>query len=182
MIVNLAERAHNHNWRLDPVTRSLLDTDFYKLLMLQFIWKHFGDVEVAFTLLNRSTQVRLGDRLHIEELRQQLDHVRGLRFHKSELIWLAGNTFYGRRGIFEPAFLEWLEHDFHLPDYDLSMCDGQLTLSFHGLWSQTERLRGVPGLKVADFGTRRRHSFLWQEYAVKAMRDTLGSSFTGSSN
>jgi nicotinate phosphoribosyltransferase len=41
MIVNLAERAHNHNWRLDPITRSLLDTDFYKLLMLQFIWKHF---------------------------------------------------------------------------------------------------------------------------------------------
>jgi len=41
MIVNFAERAHNHNWELDPVTRSLLDTDFYKLLMLQFVWKHF---------------------------------------------------------------------------------------------------------------------------------------------
>ena len=26
MIVNFAERAHNHNWALDPVTRSLLDT------------------------------------------------------------------------------------------------------------------------------------------------------------
>ena len=41
MIVNFAERAHNHNWELDPVVRSLLDTDFYKLLMLQFIWKHY---------------------------------------------------------------------------------------------------------------------------------------------
>jgi nicotinate phosphoribosyltransferase len=50
------------------------------------------------------------------------------------------------------------------------------------LWSKIERLRGVPGLKIADFGTRRRHSFLWQEYVVKAMRDTLGTSFTGSSN
>jgi nicotinate phosphoribosyltransferase len=50
------------------------------------------------------------------------------------------------------------------------------------LWSKIERLRGVPGLKVADFGTRRRHSFLWQEYVVKAMRDTLGASFTGTSN
>jgi nicotinate phosphoribosyltransferase len=45
-----------------------------------------------------------------------------------------------------------------------------------------ERLRGVPGLKVSDFGTRRRHSFLWQEYVVKAIRDVLGSSFTGTSN
>ena len=43
-----------------------------------------------------------------------------------------------------------------------------------------ERLRGVPGLSLSDFGTRRRHSFLWQEYVVKAMSDVLGASFTGS--
>jgi nicotinate phosphoribosyltransferase len=225
MIVNLAERAHNHNWRLDPITRSLLDTDFYKLLMLQFIWKHFPEVEVTFTLVNRTTSVSLAERINVEELRMQLDNVRSLSFHKSELIWLAGNTFYGKRGIFEPEFLEWLEHDFRLPDYELSVENGELSLTFHGLWTQTtlwevyalsilsemktraslremsefsldilyarakatlwnkiERLRGVPGLKLADFGTRRRHSFLWQEYVVKAMRDTLGASFAGSSN
>ena len=44
MHVNFAERAHNHNWKLDPIVRSLLDTDFYKLLMLQFIWKNFPKV------------------------------------------------------------------------------------------------------------------------------------------
>ena len=45
-----------------------------------------------------------------------------------------------------------------------------------------ERLRGVPGLSLSDFGTRRRHSFLWQEYVVKAMSDVLEANFTGSSN
>jgi nicotinate phosphoribosyltransferase len=45
-----------------------------------------------------------------------------------------------------------------------------------------ERLRGVPGLSLSDFGTRRRHSFLWHEYVVKAMSDVLGTSFAGSSN
>jgi len=35
---------------------------------------------------------------------------------------------------------------------------------------------------VSDFGTRRRHSFLWQEYVVTAMSDVLGSSFNGTSN
>ena len=40
MIVNFAERAHNHNWELDPVIRSLLDTDFYKLLMLPVSYTH----------------------------------------------------------------------------------------------------------------------------------------------
>ena len=225
MIVNFAERAHNHNWELDPVIRSLLDTDFYKLLMLQFIWKHFPKTRVSFSLFNRSSSVRLADLFAIHDLTAQMEHVRKLRFRRSELVWLAGNTFYGRRGIFEPAFLEWLEGDFKLSDYALSVKDGQFYLSFDGLWTQTtmwelyalsildelrtranlkrlsefrldilyaqaktklwskiERLRGVPGLSVADFGTRRRHSFLWQEYVVNAMASNLGRSFIGTSN
>ncbi len=225
MIINIARRAHDHNWELDPITRSLLDTDFYKLLMLQFIWKHFPSTKTTFTLLNRARTVRLGEIVDVQQLRDQLEETRKLRFHKSELIWLAGNTFFGRRGIFEPAFLEWLERDFHLSDYELSVRDGQLSLSFHGLWTETtmweiyalsaidelktraslkrlsefeldilyaraktrlwekmERLRGVPKLSVSDFGTRRRHSFLWHEYVVIAMRDVLGASFAGSSN
>src|SRR5260221_9562025 len=137
MIVNFAERAHNHNWELDPVVRSLLDTDFYKLLMLQFIWKHYPKTRVSFALFNRTSSVRLADMFTTEEITEQLEHVRKLRFHKSELIWLAGNTFYGRRGIFEPAFLEWLQRDFRLSDYELSVQDGQFSLSFHGLWTPT---------------------------------------------
>ena len=52
-----------------------------------------------------------------------MEHVRSARFRKSELIWLAGNTFYGQRGIFEPAFLAWLERDFRLSDYELLVED-----------------------------------------------------------
>jgi len=225
MIINHAERAHNHNWELDPVIRSLLDTDFYKLLMLQFIWKHFPNTRVQFSLVNRHPAVRIADTVHIEEFKVQLQHVRGLRFRKSELVWLAGNTFFGRRGIFEPAFLEWLEKDFRLSDYQFRVRDGQIHLTFDGTWAETtmwelyslaildelktrahlktlsefgldilyaraktklwnkiERLRGLPGLSVADFGTRRRHSFLWQEYVVVAMATNLGSGFIGTSN
>ncbi|MGB8733287.1 MAG: nicotinate phosphoribosyltransferase [Candidatus Sulfotelmatobacter sp.] len=225
MIVNFAERAHNHNWELDPVIRSLLDTDFYKLLMLQFVWKHFPKAHASFSLLNRSSTVRLAELIPTHDIAQQMEHVRKLQFRKSELVWLAGNTFYGRRGIFEPGFLEWLERDFKLSEYSLSVKEGQFLLSFDGLWTETtmwelyalsildelrtrqnlkrlsefhldilyaqaktklwskiERLRGVPGLSVADFGTRRRHSFLWQEYVVKAMASNLGGGFIGTSN
>jgi len=135
VIINISRRAHDHNWELDPITRSLLDTDFYKLLMLQFIWKHFRTARASFTLLNRTTSVRLGEIVYIDELREQLDATRKLKFHKSELIWLAGNTFYGRRGIFEPGFLEWLERDFRLSDYELEVRDGQISLRFDGLWT-----------------------------------------------
>ncbi|MGA3031863.1 MAG: nicotinate phosphoribosyltransferase [Terracidiphilus sp.] len=225
MILNLARRAHDHNWEMDPITRSLLDTDFYKLLMLQFIWKHFPETHATFSLINRSQSARLGEAVPIERLREQLEATRALRFRKSELVWLAGNTFYGKRGIFEPAFLDWLEHSFRLSDYELSVKNGQISLRFEGLWTATsmweiyalaeigelrtrsglkplseleldilyaraktrlwekmERLRGVPDLSISDFGTRRRHSFLWHEYVVNAMRDTLGECFTGTSN
>jgi nicotinate phosphoribosyltransferase len=225
MIVNFAERAHVHNWELDPITRSLLDTDFYKLLMLQFIWKHFPTTPVCFTLYNRTSSVSLAKSVPRELLVQHLEHIRTLRFAKSELIWLAGNTFYGRRGIFQPEFLDWLEKDFRLCDYELTTIDGEYQLSFEGpwtaatmwelyalstmnelrtrsslkgmtefdidilyaraktrLWGKIEQMRGVPGLRVADFGTRRRHSFLWQEYAVNAMATVLGKTFTGTSN
>jgi nicotinate phosphoribosyltransferase len=225
MIINFAERAHNHNWELDPIIRSLLDTDFYKLLMLQFIWKNYPNTRVSFAVINRSGAARLADMFSREELSHQMEHVRRLRFRRSELVWLAGNTFYGRRGIFEPGFLEWLEHEFRLSDYEISVNDGQYHLTFDGPWTETtmwelyalpilselksraslkalrefgldilyaraktklwnkiERLRGVPNLSVADFGTRRRHSFLWQEYVVGAMAANLGSAFIGTSN
>ena len=35
---DIARRVYNHTWKLDPIVRSLLATDFYKLLMMQMIW------------------------------------------------------------------------------------------------------------------------------------------------
>jgi nicotinate phosphoribosyltransferase len=229
MQVNFAERAHNHNWKLDPIVRSLLDTDFYKLLMLQFIWKNFPQVHVSSEVFNRTLSVKLAEHIPVGLLRQQMEYVRGLRFRKSELIWLAGNTFYGTRSIFEPSFLDWLEHGFSLSDYEILPLNGeqtgQLMLRFSGLWTEVtmweiyalalvsemrtrsalavlseleldvlyaraktklwdkiERLRAVPAVRLSEFGTRRRHSFLWQEYVVGALHASLGDSFTGSSN
>jgi nicotinate phosphoribosyltransferase len=225
MNVNFAERAHNHNWKLDPIVRSLLDTDFYKLLMLQFIWKNFPRVHVTSEVNNRTVAVRLAEHISASLLIEQMEHVRGLRFRRSELIWLAGNTFYGTRSIFEPGFLDWLEHGFRLSDYDVSEKDGQLILRFHGLWTEVtmwevyalalvsemktraalgrlseleldvlyaraktklwdkiELLHKVPEVRISEFGTRRRHSFLWQEYVVEAMRAAVGESLSGTSN
>ena len=50
------------------------------------------------------------------------------------------------------------------------------------LWEKIEVLRKLPDLLIADFGTRRRHSFLWQDWAVQAMIEGLGNRFTGTSN
>ncbi|MCC7347922.1 MAG: nicotinate phosphoribosyltransferase, partial [Variibacter sp.] len=50
------------------------------------------------------------------------------------------------------------------------------------LWNKVERLRTLEDLRISDFGTRRRHSFLWQRWCVEALKEGLGSAFTGSSN
>ena len=212
---DIARRVYNHTWKLDPIIRSLLDTDFYKLLMLQMIWGLYPKVEATFSLINRTTSVRLADEIDIGELREQLDHARTLR---------GGNTFYGRKQIFEPEFLSWLE-DFRLPEYRLEKRDGQFELEFSGpwmyatlweipalaiinelrsrsamremgpfaldvlyarakakMWDKTERLRRLPDIRISDFGTRRRHSFLWQRWCVEALKEGIGDAFTGTSN
>src|ERR1700719_2333823 len=94
-VTDIASRTYNHGWRLDPIVRSLLDTDFYKLLMLQMIREIYPDQHITFSVINRSKQVRLAEVIDESELRAQLDHARSIRFSKKELIWLAGNTFYG---------------------------------------------------------------------------------------
>jgi nicotinate phosphoribosyltransferase len=221
---DIAKRVHDHNWKLDPIIRSLLDTDFYKLLMLQLIWRRYPDVNVTFSLINRNRHVRLADEIDEGELRIQLDYARTLNFGKKEWIWLAGNSFYGVKQIFEPAFVEWLK-GFRLPDYELRRVDGQYQLDFHGpwthttmweipalaiinelrsravmktmgrfgldvlyarakakLWSKVERLQRLDNLKIADFGSRRRHSHLWQDWCVNALKEGLGAHFVGTSN
>jgi nicotinate phosphoribosyltransferase len=227
MIPDIATRVYNHAFRIDPIARTLLDTDFYKLLMLQMIWKLHGRRRVAFQLINRATEVRLADIVDERELVDQLDHARSLRLAKNELIWLAGNTFYGKKQIFEPDFMEWLR-DFRLPEYELTRRDGQYELRFEGLWtgttmweipalaiinelraraamramsrfdldvlyarakaklwSKVERLRALAAegpLRISDFGTRRRHGFLWQRWCVEALQEGLGDNFIGTSN
>jgi nicotinate phosphoribosyltransferase len=223
-MTDLATRTYDHNWRLDPIIRSLLDTDFYKLLMLQMIRHLYPDVRATFAIINRSKSVRLADTIDEGELRAQLDHAREIRFSKKELIWLAGNSFYGERQMFGPDFIAWLA-DFRLPDYDLRKVDGQYELRFDGpwthttmweipalaimnelrsraamkargrfaldvlyarakakLWEKVERLCKLPDLAVSDFGTRRRHGFLWQRWCVEALKEGLGERFIGTSN
>ena len=223
-MVDIATRVWNHKWKIDPIVRSLIDTDFYKLLMCQSIFRNKPDTTVVFSLINRSSRIRLAELIDEGELREQLDHVRSLSLSRGESTWLRGNTFYGKRQMFRSDFMEWFE-GMRLPAYHLEKRDGQFELTFEGrwpevmlweipalavimelrsravlndmgkfelqvlyaramtrLWEKIERLRKIDGLKIADFGTRRRHGFLWQDWCVQAMQEGLGGKFTGTSN
>ncbi len=224
MTLDIAARVYDHSWKIDPIVRSLLDDDFYKLLMCQSIFRNKPTTRVKFSLINRSRHIRLAEMIDEGELRAQLDHVRSLSLARGESTWLRGNTFYGKRQMFRPDFMEWFEN-LRLPEYHLEQRDGQFELTFEGLWPEVmlweipalavimelrsravmnhmgkfelqvmyaramtrvwekiERLRRIKGLKIADFGTRRRHSFLWQDWCVQAMIEGMGDAFIGTSN
>jgi len=223
-MVDIATRVWNHKWKIDPIVRSLIDTDFYKLLMCQSILRNKPDTQVTFSLINRTRDIRLAELIDEGELREQLDHIRSLSLTRGESTWMRGNTFYGKRSMFSPEFMDWFE-DLRLPPYHLEKRDGQYELTFEGawpevmlweipalavlmelrgravlrdmgrfelqvlyaramtkLWEKVERLRTIPDLKLADFGTRRRHSFLWQDWCVQALTEGLGNAFVGTSN
>jgi nicotinate phosphoribosyltransferase len=223
-MVDIATRVWNHKWKIDPIVRSLIDTDFYKLLMCQSIYRNKSQTNVTFSLINRSSNILLADLVDEGELREQLDHIRSLSLTRGESTWLRGNTFYGRRQMFRSDFMEFFE-GLSLPAYHLEKINGQYELTFEGnwpevmlwevpalsvimelrsravldkmdrfelqilyaramtkLWEKIEQLKGLKNLKIADFGTRRRHSYLWQDWAVQAMQEGLGASFIGTSN
>ncbi len=222
--MDIATRVWNHKWKIDPIVRSLIDNDFYKLLMCQSVFHNKPDTQVTFSLINRSKHIRLAEQIDEGELREQLDHIRSLQLKRGESTFLRGNTFYGKRQMFRPDFMTWFEN-LRLPPYHLEKRDGQYELTFEGkwhevmlweipalavlmelrgrtvlnqmgkfelqvlyaramtkLWEKVDRLRPLEGLRIADFGTRRRHSYLWQDWCNQAMLEGLGGAFVGTSN
>ncbi len=192
--------------------------------MCQSVFRNKRDTHVTFSLINRTDSVPLAKLIDEGELREQLDHIRSIRLSRGESTWLRGNTFYGKRQMFRPDFMEWFEN-LQLPPYHLERVGDQYELTFEGkwpevmlweipalavlmelrgravlhdmgrfelqvlyaramtrVWEKVEHLRKEPGLRIADFGTRRRHSFLWQDWCVQAMIEGLGDRFTGTSN
>ena len=223
-MIYIAKRVYDHQWKIDPIIRSLIDTDFYKLLMAQSVFRHQPDANVTFSLINRTKDVKLAELVDEGELREQLDHIRSLSLSRGESTWMRGNLFYGKRSMFQHDFMEWLEN-LQLPAYHLEKYDGQYQLTFEGkwcdvmlwevpalavlmelrsravlkkmgkfdlqilyaramnrVWEKIQRLRTMDNLAVADFGTRRRHGYLWQDWCVQAMKEGLGDGFVGTSN
>lgn len=227
-MIDLATRSYNKTWSFDPIIRSLLDTDTYKLLMLQLIHSNrkIANAIVQFSLIVRTKDNHLGSLIKREHLEAQLDNVMSLKFSPNELIWLAGNTFYGTEGIFKPEFIKFLS-TIKLPPYKIeSWNDNDIKITFTGsyemcmLWeiyalSIVSELRTISNfngmskldidilfsvaktkiwskltdisaqcnnIKISDFGTRRRFSFLWQEWVINASKAILNEKFAGTSN
>lgn len=114
----------------EPIIRSLLDIDFYKITMAQFAWGYRQLVPVGYGYKNRTTRIRVADVVPVEELREQLEHTRTLRSTGAEI-----NFLRSLDGLFEGDFLEFLR-EVRLPEISVRVVDGQFDIETEGFWPE----------------------------------------------
>lgn len=193
-----------------PVINSLLDTDLYKLSMMQCVLHHFKNTNVCYHLIFRKP---LNLSSIVQKLRAQIDYFCSLRFETSDLDYLSQFHF------FKPDFIDFLSHfRFNAQDVQLS-CTDTFDLKIQGSWlatilyevpllamisecyyehhyphydltiaqqKLTEKIaylqQHAPLLHFSDFGSRRRFSKHWHEQVILSLTQNLPLQFDGTSN
>jgi len=191
---------------------SVLDFDFYKLTMLQFIWKHYAEVPVTFRLHSRKQA--LSDVVQRAEVVNKLNEFI-YDAHSVDVWQQAFDTWLRDLGFFEDAFLDdfykMLHSELALPHFEghtISVTGDWFRVSLWetvvlaavsecystdaddveppSLFKQANDIMriGESGAWWADFGTRRRYSQETHEALIKAVRteDNRETGFIGTSN
>lgn len=199
------------------IIESLLDTDFYKFTMGQFVWMGSWErTRVYYAMTCRTKGARLAELIDEEELREQLAHVRTLKFWPDELAFLEGTKLFG------PEYLKSLAK-LSLPEPTVTRVGDGYRIDVEGAWAEAiywetfilsivnelygrglvrerkddpaalwdegdrrleakiARLKGS-GVRLVEFGTRRRFCRDWQEHVVNVLSAKLPHELMGTSN
>ena len=201
---------------------SLLDTDFYKLTMMQVVLHQYASAWVRYAFKWRNW-----DEMHLKGsldnfkslLDEEIDELCRLRFQEDELAYLVSIRF------FQPDFIEYLRlFKLNKSYIKTSIEENRLKIDIEGPWLTTilyeipvlaivselySRMHGVDdttwmnagrkllkdkvaflkkaiapnkGFKFAEFGTRRRASYAWQEEVLHYLMSHCGDILVGTSN
>ncbi|MGD9134365.1 MAG: nicotinate phosphoribosyltransferase, partial [Desulfobacterales bacterium] len=201
---------------------SLLDTDFYKLTMMQVVLHQFASAWVRYTFKWRNW-----DKMHLtvplqdfkRKVDAEIDRLCELRFSEDEVRYLASIRF------FKPDFIEYLRLvQLNRSYISTGIEAGQLKINIEGPWLNTifyeipvlaiiselysnlhgvnsdvwmqdgrkrlkDKIRFLNGAEIADkrfqfaeFGTRRRASYSWQEEVLRYLIQNCRENLVGTSN
>lgn len=119
---------------MDYIIKSLLDTDYYKLTMGQWIFHRYPNIPVTSAFLNRTKSVCVPDFIDEGALRRELDHVLELTLTNDESEYLRGIRHNGTR-IFGDDFVDFFK-TLELTEYILERSGDIYRLEFPGPWAR----------------------------------------------
>ncbi len=110
----------------ERVVQSLLDTDFYKLTMMQAVLHHYPNAEVEWAFRSRSEEDLTP---YLDAIRQQIEALAELQMTAEELAYLERIPFM------QPDFIRFLGlFRFDLRYLRLDIDDGELVIHLRGPW------------------------------------------------
>jgi nicotinate phosphoribosyltransferase len=192
----------------EPILKSMLDDDLYKITMGQVIFHHFPRVKVTYTFKNRNQTPF--PQSFLDEFKHQLNLMGAMKMTFEEKDYLHTIPFL------RPTYIEWL-HSYRFNPHEVkpTLEGDQLVITIGGYWyrtifwevrlmaliselyfkltgaefksfefarkttEKTNLLKGN-GCHWIDFGTRRRFSYQAQDIVQQAMHSQPG--FLGTSN
>ena len=196
---------------INMIVNSLLDTDLYKLTMMQIALHKFPSAEVEYEFKCRGAQVDLAK--YKDQIEKEIRNLSELSFDLEEINYLREFSY------FKPDFLQILKNfRFDFKYVSLFSENNILKIKIEGPWVQVmlfetpvlsiiseiyaaenngknnltearKRLnhkinlvKDKPDFKFVDFGTRRRYSKAWQEEVLVELAGNLPKNFMGTSN
>ena len=110
----------------EQIIQSLLDTDFYKLTMMQAVLHHYPNAEVEWAFRSRSAEDLTP---YLGEIRQQIEALAELQMTSEELAYLE------RIPYMQPDFIRFLGlFRFDLRYLHVNIEDGELVMHLRGPW------------------------------------------------
>ena len=202
---------------ITPIITSLLDTDTYKLYMLQAYFHQYPSATGRWEFRCRNKDIKLG--FLCNQVKEQIMALEKLVLWDHERKYLKG------LGVFQDDFLDWLQTGFKLDLSNLKCrCDafGDLQISVSGKLTEINllevyilsivnelyfksqfgtlvgldleeagnkrlddkiiKLNKYPGIKISEFGTRRRYSKEWQDKVLERLIRECPNNIVGTSN
>lgn len=122
--------SFTHNFR--PIITSLLDTDFYKLTMMQVVFHHFKHIKAKYKFICRKDNI--GEKIGPlrESISEQINALCNLIFQQEEIDYLRS------LGLFQTDFLTYLKNfQLNSEHIFIEASDSTFDLSISGPWLET---------------------------------------------
>lgn len=119
-----------------PIIQSLLDTDFYKFTMGQFVFNNYPNTRVRYAFKCRTKNVNLLSHISLRDIQRELDATRDLTFRKDQLEYLTGlRGSKNNLNYFSKDYINFLSN-LKLPPYRLDELEGNLVIEVCASWKE----------------------------------------------